>query len=298
MRSDKKILAAFLLNAVFSMIELAGGLWTGSIAIISDSVHDLGDSVSIGASFLLERLSKRKPDASHTWGYGRYSVLGSLLTTVILITGSVFVIVNAVGRLLNPVPIHYDGMILLALFGAAMNFTAAWFTREGESMNQKAVNLHMLEDVLGWLVVLVGAIVMRFARLDWLDPVLSMVVAAYILFHAVKNLLQIGDIFLEKTPNGVDVEELTEHLSKIDGVREVNLRVRSLDGFACAADVRVTAEEPSGMLLKRIKEELVEHGISDSTVQLARPGEIVEPEAEPCEHHHHHHHHGHHHHHH
>jgi cobalt-zinc-cadmium efflux system protein len=306
MGSDKKIFTAFLLNAVFSLIELVGGLWTGSIAVISDSVHDLGDSISIGLSWLLERRSKRKADATHTWGYRRYSVLGSLVTTVILTVGSVFVIVNAINRLLHPAPINYNGMILLALFGAAVNFAAAWFTREGDSMNQKAVNLHMLEDVLGWIVVLLGAIVMRFVRIDWLDPVLSMVVAVYILWNALQNLKQIGDVFLEKTPEGVHVEELTAHLSALEGVQEVTaLRVRSLDGFSVTAEVEIVAEHYDSHLLNEIKEELAEHGISHSAVQIALPGALKEHhnhEEHACcdhghhHHHHHHHHHGHHHH--
>ena len=147
-KTDKNILIAFILNLTFSIIEFVGGTFTGSVAIISDSIHDLGDALSIGISYFLERKSKKKPDEKHTYGYIRYSVLGSTITTVILLTGSILVIYNAILRIINPVEINYNGMIIFAVFGVIINFIAAYFTKEGDSLNQKSVNLHMLEDVL------------------------------------------------------------------------------------------------------------------------------------------------------
>lgn len=174
-----------MLNLFFSVFEFAGVI-TGSVAILSDALHDFGDALGIGVSWLLERKSKKQPDEGHTYGYGRYSVLGSLITTAILLIGSVAVICRGVERIFNPVPVDHNGMILFALVGVGMNALAAYMTREGDSLNRKAVNLHMLEDVLGWGVVLAGAIVMRFTDITVLDPIMSMAVAAFILFHAVK----------------------------------------------------------------------------------------------------------------
>ena len=147
MKSQKRILIAFLLNLVFAVFEFIGGTLTGSVAIISDSVHDLGDSLSIGFSYALEKKSKKDPDDKYTFGYLRYSVLGSLVMTVILIVGSIFVIKHAFDRIIHPVEINYNGMLIFAVLGILVNLTAAVFTREGNSLNQKAVNLHMLEDV-------------------------------------------------------------------------------------------------------------------------------------------------------
>ena len=170
MKTEKNILIAFVLNLSFSLIEFMGGIFTGSVAIISDSVHDMGDALSIGIAYALEKKSKKQPDEKYTYGYGRFSVLGGLITTVILFVGSVVVIINALDRIINPTEINYDGMIIFALVGVAINFAAAYFTREGDSINQRAVNLHMLEDVLGWAVVLLGAIFMRFTEEDgWQD---------------------------------------------------------------------------------------------------------------------------------
>ena len=170
MKTEKNILIAFLLNLFFSVFEFAGGLFTGSVAIVSDAIHDMGDAASIGISYFLEKKSKKLPDETHTYGYARYSVIGSVITTLILLVGSCFVVYNAIGRIIVPTKIHYDGMILFAIVGVAVNFCAALFTREGDSLNQKAVNLHMLEDVLGWAVVLVGAVVMRLPILPSSTP--------------------------------------------------------------------------------------------------------------------------------
>lgn len=149
MKTERNIFIAFLLNLSFSVFEFIGGIITGSVAIMSDAVHDIGDAASIGISFFLEKKSKGKPDEKYTYGYARYSVVGGLITTLILLLGSVMVIYNAVNRIIEPTEIDYTGMIIFAVVGVCVNFCAAIFTREGGSLNQKAVNLHMLEDVLG-----------------------------------------------------------------------------------------------------------------------------------------------------
>ena len=102
MRSDKNILIAFVLNLAFSVFELIGGLFTNSVAIMSDALHDIGDAASIGISYFLEKKSKRQPDDVYTYGYLRYSVIGSVITVLILLTGSVLVVINAVGRIFEP----------------------------------------------------------------------------------------------------------------------------------------------------------------------------------------------------
>ena len=159
MKPETRILTAFLLNLTFSLFECVGGILTGSVAILSDAVHDLGDALGIGLSYLLERKSRRPPDRTCTYGYARYSVLGGVLTSGLLLLGSAAVICHAAGRLAAPPELNYDGMIVFALIGMCVNGAAAWFTRGGDSLNRRAVSLHMLEDVLGWAAVLVGALV-------------------------------------------------------------------------------------------------------------------------------------------
>ena len=183
MKSDKNILIAFLLNLFFSVFEFIGGIITNSISIVSDSIHDFGDAISIGISYILEKVSKKKPNKKYTYGYLRYSVLGALITTIILLIGSILIIYNAIKRIMDPIDINYNGMILFAIVGVIVNFIAAKVTKHGHSLNQKSVNLHMIEDVLGWIVVLIGAVVMKFTDLSIIDPNLSVLVALYIFIY-------------------------------------------------------------------------------------------------------------------
>ena len=296
MKTEKNILIAFLLNLSFAVFEFAGGIWSGSVAILSDAVHDLGDAAGIGISWLLERKSRRAPDEVCTYGYGRYSVLGSLITTAILLAGSAAVIANAVGRIIAPTAIHYNGMLFFAVVGVAVNLIAAFVTREGDSLNQKAVNLHMLEDVLGWAVVLLGAIVMRLTDFALLDPLLSLAVALFILVHAVGNLREIGGILLEKVPHGIRVEEIRAHLLELDGVLDVHhIHLWSLDGQRnCATMHIVTDGDPHG-IKESVRQELREHGIGHATLELEAAGEhchaqhcTVEAVSHSGHHHHHH----------
>lgn len=298
MKTEKNILIAFLLNLAFSVFEFIGGIFTGSVAIISDAVHDIGDAASIGASYFLERKSKKQPDEIYTYGYARYSVIGSVITTVILLVGSVIVVYNAIGRIIAPVEIHYNGMIVFAIVGVCVNFAAAFFTREGDSLNQKAVNLHMLEDVLGWVVVLAGAIVMRFTDFALIDPIMSIGVAAFIFINAIKNLKIAIDLFLEKTPHDISVQEIREHIMHIDGVLDAHhIHIWSMDGQNNYATLHVVTNADHHQIKEKVREELREHGIGHVTVELETEGEHcheahchVEFHAHSGHHHHHHHH--------
>lgn len=298
MNTEKKILIAFILNLAFSVFEFVGGIFTGSVAIISDAVHDIGDAASIGISYFLEKKSKKQPDETYTYGYARYSVIGSVITTLILLFGSVMVICNAVSRLIHPVQINYDGMIAFAVVGVCVNFAAAFFTREGGSLNQKAVNLHMLEDVLGWVAVLAGAVIMRFTDLAVIDPIMSIGVAVFIFINAIGNLKEAVDLFLEKAPRDIDVEEIREHVAKIDGVLGVHhIHVWSMDGQHNYATMHLVVNGDWKQIKERVREELREHGIGHATLEPEAEGEHCDREQCHVEfdiasgHHHHHHHH-------
>lgn len=298
MKTEKNILIAFLLNISFSIFELIGGIFTNSIAIISDAIHDFGDATSIGIAYFLEKKSKKQPDATYTYGYARYSILGAIITNTILIVGSAFVIFNAVKRVINPETINYNGMIIFAIFGVIVNFVAAYFTKDGDSLNQKAVNLHMLEDVLGWVVVLIGAVVIKFTEVTIIDPIMSIFVAIFILVNALKSYKTIVDLFLEKIPEGIEIEEIKEHLSEIENVKDVHhIHVWSMDGVNNYATMHVVTDAENTKCLKcAIKEELKEHGIAHTTIEFEKEDEKCDEtechvEHEGHSHHHHHHHH-------
>ncbi len=292
MKSEKNILIAFILNLCFSVFEFLGGIFTGSVAIMSDAVHDIGDAASIGFSYFLEKKSARQPDSTYTYGYARYSVLGGVITTFILLFGSSAVIINAIQRIINPTKINYDGMIIFGIIGVIVNYLAAHFTHGGESINQKAVNLHMLEDVLGWVVVLIGAIVMRFTDFSLLDPVMSIGVAIFILVNAIKNLKSVLDIFLEKVPDSISVEEIKEHICEIDGVHDAHhIHLRSLDGQSIYATMHIVTDGDPHAIKELVREELNEHGITHSTLELETSNEHCQHEHCHIEHNHSHHHH-------
>ena len=293
MKTEKNILIAFILNISFSIIEFFGGIFTNSVAILSDSIHDLGDALSIGISYFLEKKSKKKADNKYTYGYIRFSVLGGVITTTILLVGSILVIIGAIKRLLDPVEVNYSGMIIFAIIGIILNFIAAHVTREGDSLNQKSVNLHMLEDVLGWVVVLIGAIIMNFTDISIIDSIMSIGVALFILINSLSNLKVVLDIFLEKTPNDVDIEELKKHLQEIKDVEDIHhIHVWSIDGYNNYATMHIVTKSKNVQEVKKqIREELSEHNICHA---------ILETEDEACtekechielhheEHHHHH----------
>ncbi len=268
MKTEKNIFIAFFLNISFSIIELFGGLFTNSIAILSDAIHDFVDALSIGISYFLEKKSKKKPDNKYTYGYIRYSILGALITTVILITGSIFVIINALIRLFNPVSLNYDGMLILSIFGIVFNFLAAYMTREGDSLNQKSVNLHMLEDVFGWIVVLIGSLLIKLFDIVYIDSLMSIFIAIYILFHALHNLSKVIDLFLIKVPKDIDIDKIKKHLEKnIDIIEIHHIHVWSIDGYNNYATLHVVSNNPE-KIKKYIKKELLKFNISHSTIEV------------------------------
>ncbi|MBR3809191.1 MAG: cation transporter [Clostridia bacterium] len=274
MKTEKNILIAFILNLSFAIFEFFGGIFTGSVAIVSDAIHDVGDATSIGISFFLEKKSKKKPDEKYTYGYVRYSVIGSIITTLILLVGSVVVIINAFNKIMNPTEINYKGMIIFAIFGLVINFIAAFVTHGAGSLNQKAVNLHMLEDVLGWAVVLIGAIIMNFTDIKIIDPLMSIGVSVFIFINAFKNLKEVLDLFLEKTPHGINIEEIKNHILKIDGLEDVHhIHIWSMDGNSNFATMHIVTNEDGHKIKEKVRDELSEHGISHATLELETVGE-------------------------
>ena len=270
MKTEKNILVAFILNITFSIFELIGGIFTNSISIMSDAVHDFGDALSIGISLILEKISKKKPDEKYTYGYARYSVLGALITTIVLTVGSLLVIAGGIDRIVNPKTINYNGMIIFAILGVVINFCAAYFTKDGDSINQKAVNLHMLEDVLGWIVVLIGSILMKFTDISLIDSIMSIGIAVFILINAFKNLKEILDLFLEKIPKNLSVEEIKKHLLEINEIIDIHhIHIWSMDGVNNYSTMHIVTEDRNIKELKnKIREEMRKLGICHTTIEI------------------------------
>jgi len=269
MKRERNILVAFILNLAFSVFGLLGGLFCGSVAILSDALHDVGDAASIGISYFLERKSRNKADKTYTYGYARYSVLGGVVTTLVLTLGSVAVIINSVKRIISPVEINYDGMLVFAIVGVFVNFLAAFFTREKGSVNQRAINLHMLEDVLGWLVVLIGTLVMKLTDVSIIDPLMSIGVSLFILINAAKNLKEAVALFLEKAPLGIDVREVEERVLSTEGVEDAyHIHVWSLDESRVCATLHVVVSSEEESVKARIRSKLADMGIAHITIEV------------------------------
>lgn len=295
MKTQRNILIAFILNLSFAIFELFGGVLTNSVAIMSDAVHDIGDAASIGFAYFLERKSRKQPDDEYTYGYLRYSAFAGFVTTVILTVGSIMVIINAVYNIIAPKPIDYNKMIVFAIVGVVVNFTAALFTHKGESINQKAVNLHMLEDVLGWVVVLVGAVVMRFTDFALIDPLMSIGVAVFILFNAVKNMKKVLDLFLMKAPKNVSIEKVKSCVSEVEGVLSVHhIHIFSMDTVNNYASMHIVTDSDHISVKDAVRNALKECGISHVTLELESENEhchyekcVVKHSHHSCHHHHH-----------
>lgn len=236
---------AFILNVSFTVIELIGGFFTNSVAILSDAVHDLGDSIAIGASLWMEKYSQKGRSTSFSYGYKRFSPLAAFISSLILVIGSAFIISSAIPRLVDPQPVHANGMIWLAVLGVFFNGLAVLkLGRSGNSLNQKAVMLHLLEDALGWIAVLVGSIVMYYTAWYWIDPLLSLAIAALILFNAVRNLIATVKLFMQSVPAGVDQDRIVDQLGGLQGITAVHdLHAWSLDGSYNVASVHLVIEE-------------------------------------------------------
>lgn len=268
MRSKTKILIAFILNLFFSIFEFIGGLYTGSISIMSDSIHDLGDAMSIGFSYFMEKISDKKPDNKYTYGYTRYSILGGLVTTSILLVGSVLMIINAVHKIINAEEINSSGMIVIASIGCIINFVAMKMTHSHSSINQKAVRLHMLEDMLGWLIVLIGSIIIHFTNLFIIDPIMSIALSVFMIYASIKNFKQIFEIFLLKVPNNVDVEKLRKDILSISGIININkLNIWQLDeeNIIATIDVTTNTNEP---IKQKVIDVFNEYSIVNVTIEI------------------------------
>ena len=216
--SEKNLRLVFFLNLGFTIIEFIGGIYVNSIAIISDAVHDLGDSLSLGTSWYLDHKSQQKSDSKFSFGYRRFSLLGALLNSLILIAGSVYVIYEAVGRLMAPEHSDAEGMMVFAIMGVIVNGFAAWKLSSGKTLNEKVISWHLMEDVLGWASILVVAIILQFKDIHYLDPALSLVITIYILWNVFKRLKETLFIFLQGTPSDINLDEVKQQIQKIPGV--------------------------------------------------------------------------------
>lgn len=272
--ADKNILHAFLLNLFFSIIEIVGGLLTNSFAIVSDSIHDLGDCAAIGFAYVLERHSKKVADDKYTYGYRRYSLVSALVTSVILVAGSVGVITGSISRLTEPKVVDGLGMLVIAVFGLVINGIAAFKTSKGKGINEQAISLHILEDVLGWATVLVGSIFVYAFEWYFVDAILSFGIAVFLLINATKHLWEVLKVLLQRVPVEFDISEYKSKIQNISGIERINdLHIWSLDGETTIATLHIKINEDAALedykrIDNAVREESDLFNINHLTVQI------------------------------
>ena len=271
MKAKYTVWIAFFLNLSYAIVEfIAGGIF-GSSAVLADSVHDLGDAIAIGISAFLETISNREEDRQYTLGYKRFSLLGALVTVVILITGSILVILENITKLFNPQPVNDEGILWLGIIAVSINLLASLVVRKGKTKNESILSLHFLEDTLGWLAVILMAIILRFT--DWyiLDPLLSLVISIFILTKAIPRFWSALKIFLDAVPEGVETGDLEKDLDALTNVKSVNqLSIWSMDGLENNAIIHLCLEDWEQMLetKNQVRQLLEERGIQNITIEV------------------------------
>jgi cobalt-zinc-cadmium efflux system protein len=280
--STKNVSFAFFVNLLFTIIEIIGGLYTNSISILSDALHDLGDSFSLGLAWYLQKFSNKKRDRFYSYGYKRYSVLGALINSLILIAGSIFIIIEAIKRLSNPEAVDAKGMIFFAILGILFNGVAYFSLHKTDNLNEKIVSLHLLEDVLGWVAVLIGSIIIYF--FDWpvIDPILSLLISLFILYNVFRNLNKSISIIMQGIPPNLDIKTLESEIKTINQIESIHdLRVWTMDGSYNIMTVHVVLHQSHDLetlheIKCAIKEKLRHKAIQHVTIEF----EIVN---ESCE---------------
>ena len=271
MKTKHTVWLAFFLNLSYAIVEfIAGGVF-GSSAVLADSVHDLGDAIAIGVSAFLETISNREEDSHYTLGYKRFSLLGALVTAVILMTGSVLVILENITKLFHPQPVNDEGILWLGIIAVSINVLASLVVRKGKTKNESILSLHFLEDTLGWVAVILMAIVLRFT--DWyiLDPLLSLVISIFILSKAIPRFWSTLKIFLDAVPEGVDIKQVKSDLEQLDHVASINqLNLWTMDGLEKNAIVHVCLKEIEQMEVckESIRTLLKNYGFQNITIEV------------------------------
>ena len=271
MKTKHAVWLAFFLNLSYAIVEfIAGGVF-GSSAVLADSVHDLGDAIAIGVSAVLETISNREEDSQYTLGYKRFSLLGALITAVILMTGSVLVILENLTKLFHPQPVNDEGILWLGIIAVTINVLASLVVRKGKTKNESILSLHFLEDTLGWVAVILMAIVLRFK--DWyiLDPLLSLVISFFVLSKAIPRFWSTLKVFLDAVPEGVDIKKIKSDLEQLEHVASVNqLNLWTMDGLEKNAIVHVCLKQIEDMEAskKAIRHHLKDIGFHNITIEV------------------------------
>ena len=271
---EERVRLAALLNIIFTILELVGGFWTNSLAILSDALHDFGDSIALIGSWLFERGARRSPDTNRTFGYQRLSLFSSLFAASILIGGSIFIIFQAIPRLFNPELVNAFGMVGIAIIGIIFNGAGFFLLKKGESLNEKVLSWHLLEDLLGWVAILMGGVFIFFWKIYILDPLLTIGLTVFILYNVTTSLREAINILMQGVPKHINLDDVKKDLTLIKGVLGIHdIHIWSLEGETDIFTAHVilddeALEKQPEETKKVIKEILLKHHIEHSTIEI------------------------------
>lgn len=274
---EHRILYAVLLNVSLTILEVVGGFWTNSLAILSDALHDFGDSVALGSSWVLERKARKIPDKVRTYGYQRLSLFSALFSALVLVTGSLIIFFQAIPRFFNPQLVDASGMFGLAIIGIILNGSGVILLKKGQSLNEKVLSWHLLEDVLGWTVILIGSITIFFWNIYVIDPIMTLGLTIFIIYNVIKNLRETTNILLQGVPRHISMDKLKKEITDVEGVLGIHdVHVWSLEGetdvFTGHVIVKKNLLKNSDQVKNKIKDVLLNHHIEHSTIELERKG--------------------------
>lgn len=273
-QKEGNVKVAFFLNLSFTIIEIIGGLYTNSLAILSDALHDLGDSLSLGLSWYFQKLSKKGRTKKFSYGYKRFSLLGAIINSIVLVAGSIFILTKAIPELFNPGETNVQGMLYLAILGIVVNGAAVLKLRKGESLNEKVVSLHLLEDVLGWVAVLIGSIIMMYTDAPFIDPLLSVLISLFVLYNVYKNLRKSMLVILQGIPEDVSLEDIKEKLKDISEITDVHdNHVWSMDGEYNILTIHLRLDKDyklseQAKLKEKVRSQLKDESINHITIEF------------------------------
>lgn len=272
------IAVAFFLNAFFVVVEILGGFLTNSIAILTDALHDFGDCLSLAAAWALQKKSEGKRDKKYSYGYKRFSLLGSIFLSGVLSVSSILVLIESIERLGNPQDVNVQGMLWIAVFGIIINGLSALRIKSGASLNERTVYLHIMEDVLGWVGILLVSLVMNFVYLPMLDSLFSIGISIWIIYNVYKTLRSVSRVVLQGIPEDINIEELTARITEIEGIQSVHdLHLWSLDGEAHVMTLHVISDDRDNQNLKRMILSVAgEYNIVHTTIEFEKKGSVCE----------------------
>lgn len=259
--STKPLLGAFVLNLSFTLIEIVGSVLTGSVAILADAAHDLGDTLSLGFGLWLERYSKKAADREFSYGYRRFSLLSALVSGAAMLVAAVFVFIEVVHRFSAATPRVPDakGMLVLAVLGVAFNGYAFFKMGKARTQNEKMLRWHLFEDAAGWVAVLLGAFIISLTGWVWVDPALALGIGAYVFYNVVKNLRQTARLFLQARPDDFNESEFRRRLMELPGIEGIHdLHVWSLDGHQNILSLHLVLSREAFSLASHVKRKVAE----------------------------------------